>query len=134
MAQLDCIVATPEGPVFDGKIRSLVVPATDGELGILPRHAPLVAALGSGELRLEEESGNKGRFFLSGGFVQVLDNRVTVLATEAEAIEAVDRREAEKSLQDLLSTPPATGASLEERNDYHERLRAARARLKLAGP
>ena len=52
-----------------------MVPAVDGELGILPRHAALVAALGFGELRIEEESGKKGRFFLEGGFVQVMNLR-----------------------------------------------------------
>jgi F-type H+-transporting ATPase subunit epsilon len=133
MAILDCVVATPEGPLFDGKARSVVVPALDGELGILPRHAPLIAALGFGELRIEEESGEKGHYFLDGGFVQVLSNRVTVLATLAEATKSVDRAEAEKRVEDLLQNPPPAGSSIEARAAHQDRVRAARARRKLAG-
>ena len=133
MALIDCVVATPEGPVFDGKARSVVVPAADGELGILPRHAPLIAALGCGELRVEEESGEKGRYFLDGGFVQVLSNRVTVLATAAEAATSLNPAEAEKRVEELLQSPPPAGSSIEARAAYQERLRAARVRRKLAG-
>ena len=53
MALLDCILATPDGAIFSGKARSIVVPAVDGELGILPRHAPLIGALGCGDQRLD---------------------------------------------------------------------------------
>ena len=132
-ALIDCVVATPEGPVFDGKARSVVVPAADGELGILPRHAPLVAALGAGELRIEEASGEKGRYFLDGGFVQVVANRVTVLATAAEAAKALDPAEAQRRVEELLQNPPPAASSIEARAAHQERVRAARARKKLAG-
>jgi F-type H+-transporting ATPase subunit epsilon len=132
-ALIDCTVATPEGPVFDGKARSVVVPAADGELGILPRHAPLIAALGCGELRIEEVNGEKGRYFLDGGFVQVVTNRVTVLATTAEVAKAVDPAEAQKRVEALLENPPPAASSIEARAAYQERLRAARVRKKLAG-
>jgi F-type H+-transporting ATPase subunit epsilon len=132
-ADIACVVATPEGPVFEGQARSVVVPAVDGELGILSRHAPLVGALGYGQLRIENESGKKTKFFVQGGFVQVLENRVTVLATHAEAVEALSREEATRRLQDLLAKPPAAGASISERNEYRDQVAAARARLHMAG-
>ena len=66
----------------------LVVTAADGELCILPRHAPLIAALGNGEARVTlGKDGRRARFFIHGGFCQVLNNQVTVLATRVESLE-----------------------------------------------
>ncbi|MGQ9590902.1 MAG: ATP synthase F1 subunit epsilon [Planctomycetota bacterium] len=102
MASLKCVVASPEGLVWEGEASSVVVPAADGELGILPRHAPLLAKLGFGELRIaraaraEDPSGGGGlRYFVDGGFVRVSGNEVVVLATTVVASEdAKKRREA----------------------------------------
>jgi F-type H+-transporting ATPase subunit epsilon len=133
MATLQCVITSPEGLVFEGEARSVVVPAADGEMGILPRHAPLIGALGSGELRIDAVSGQKGlRYFLDGGFVQVLKNRVTVLATSAEPLEGMDRAGAEARLKAVLESAPAKGAGLEEREAHLERVRVARKRVKLA--
>ncbi|MBI4604622.1 MAG: ATP synthase F1 subunit epsilon [Planctomycetes bacterium] len=134
MAVLRCVIASPEGLVFDGDARSVVVPAADGELGFLPRHAPLVGALGSGEVRIEaaEDAARKTRYFIDRGFVQVLKNRVTVLATVCEPLESLDRAAAEARLKGLLSSPPPRTAALEERDAHLERIRAARRRVKLA--
>ena len=131
MADLECMVSTPEGPVFDGKTRSVVVPAVDGELGVLRGHAPLIAALGYGQLRIEAEGGKKAKFFLHGGFVQVLHNRVTVLATIADALETMTLEEATRLLDEVLESPPAAGASIPEREEYDDRLRAAQARVQM---
>ena len=69
MANLECVLTSPEELVFEGKVRSVVVPATDGEMGILPRHAPLIGALSYGELRIEKEDGQKAHYFVQdGGF------------------------------------------------------------------
>ena len=78
-------VVTPEKPVFDGEVESVVVPAHDGEIGILPRHARLLASLGAGELRADVGSIVE-RFYVEGGFVQVSDNRVTVLCDRASRL------------------------------------------------
>jgi len=76
-------VISPERKVFEGSARFLVVPAFDGEIGILHDHAPLMALLGEGTLRIVTEAGTR-HFQVSGGFVQVLDNEVSVLSEEAE--------------------------------------------------
>ena len=74
-------VISPEAVLFEGDAESVVAPAHDGEVGILTGHAPLMALLGNGQLRLGGSDGR--RFNVSGGFVQVLDNKVRVVAEEA---------------------------------------------------
>lgn len=133
MAKLECMIATPEGTVFEGEVSAVVVPAADGELGILPRHAPLVAALGCGELRIVAASGEKKRYFLSGGFVQVLGERVTVLATEAEPVEGLERAAVEAELADLAQQKPAAGSPLGDLEAYQQQVRKVQVRRKLAG-
>jgi F-type H+-transporting ATPase subunit epsilon len=91
---LDLRVVTPERPVYEGAALSVVVPAHDGEVGILPRHARFLATLGAGALRARTPSGVV-QFFVEGGFVQVADNRVTVLCELALRIEEVDPAAAE---------------------------------------
>ncbi len=76
-------VISPERTLFEGKALFVVVPAYDGEIGILHDHAPLMALLGEGALRVETERGSL-RFRVSGGFVQVMDNEVSVLSETAE--------------------------------------------------
>jgi F-type H+-transporting ATPase subunit epsilon len=77
-------VISPESVLFEGEADSVVAPAYDGEVGILTGHAPLMALLGQGELRLG--SGSTRRFNVSGGFMQVLDNAVRVVTEKAEAV------------------------------------------------
>lgn len=79
---LHVVVISPETTVFDGEADGVVVPAWDGEIGILRGHAPLMAILGAGEMRVTQ-GGTIHRFELKGGFVQVTDNVVTVLSEKA---------------------------------------------------
>jgi F-type H+-transporting ATPase subunit epsilon len=83
-APLQVSVISPESTIFEGEAESVVVPSWDGELGILRGHAPLMAVLGSGELRIRH-GGTVERFTISGGFLQVVDNQVTVLSEAATA-------------------------------------------------
>lgn len=83
---LHVTVISPEQTVFDGEAEMVVVPAWDGEIGILKGHAPLMAIIGAGEMRVTG-SGGVERFQLEGGFVQVVDNVVTVLSEHAAAPE-----------------------------------------------
>jgi F-type H+-transporting ATPase subunit epsilon len=76
-------VISPESVLFEGETDSVVAPAYDGEIGILTGHAPLMALLGEGQLRLGGGSG--GRFNISGGFMQVLNNDVRVVTEKAMA-------------------------------------------------
>lgn len=80
---LHVIVISPEKTIFDGDADSVVAPAWDGEVGILRGHAPFMAVLGSGELRVTR-GGNVEHFHVEGGFIQVSRNVVTVLSEKAE--------------------------------------------------
>lgn len=76
-------VISPEAVLFEGEVDSVVAPAYDGEVGILTGHAPLMALLGDGELRLGRGAGQ--RFAVSGGFMQVLNDQVRVVTEKATA-------------------------------------------------
>ena len=84
MAVLNFSVIAPERVLFEGEARSVVAPAYDGEVGILPSHAPMMAVLGRGVLRVDG-AGGVLRFHVEGGFLQVVDNQVRVVTEQATA-------------------------------------------------
>jgi F-type H+-transporting ATPase subunit epsilon len=98
-------IVTPERRAFEGDVDEVSVPGSEGELGILPHHAPLVSLLGQGVLRYRQ--GDKSEeFAIFGGFLQVRPDRVVVMAETADLGSEIDveraeraRREAERQLQ-----------------------------------
>ena len=76
-------VISPEASLYEGDATSVVVPAFDGEVGILTGHAPMMTLLGKGELRIDGASGKK--FTIEGGFLQVLGNHVRVVTERGKA-------------------------------------------------
>jgi F-type H+-transporting ATPase subunit epsilon len=80
---LNVSVISPEAVLYQGTTESVVAPAYDGEVGILTGHAPMMALLGKGVLRLGGQSGPK--FNVDGGFLQVIDNTVRVVTEKASA-------------------------------------------------
>ena len=78
------VVISPEQSVFDGEADQVVAPAFDGEVGILPRHAPFMALLGRGVLTVRHGSSSS-RFDVGGGFVQVINDVVRVVAGSAKS-------------------------------------------------
>ena len=80
-------VISPERVLFEGTARGVIAPAFDGEMGILPMHAPLMTLLGKGTLRLDTAGGEK-RFGIEGGFLQIIDDQVRVVTEHATAIAA----------------------------------------------
>ena len=98
-------IVTPERLVYEDEVDSVNVPGVEGELGILPHHAPLVSTLGYGELRIRK-GGNEEAFAIVGGFVQVRPDKVVVMAETADLASEIDleraqeaRREAERALE-----------------------------------
>ncbi len=79
---LNVSVISPEAVLYEGTSDSVVAPAWDGSVGILTGHAPMMALLGKGVLRL---GGNAQRFNVEGGFLQVVDNNVRVVTEKASA-------------------------------------------------
>ena len=80
-------VISPERVLFEGTARGVIAPAFDGEMGILPMHAPLMTLLGKGTLRLDTAEGAP-RFGIEGGFLQIIDDQVRVVTEHATAISA----------------------------------------------
>ena len=98
-------IVTPERLVYEDEVDSVNVPGVEGELGILPHHAPLVSTLGYGELRIRK-GGAEESFAIVGGFVQVRPDKVVVMAETADLASEIDleraeeaRREAERALE-----------------------------------
>jgi F-type H+-transporting ATPase subunit epsilon len=78
-------VISPEAAVYDGEAEAVTAPAFDGEIGILPNHAALMTTLGRGTL-VVRTGGTVRRFTVQGGFLQVVKNRVRVLAEHVEGV------------------------------------------------
>ena len=72
-------VLTPDKEIFDGNITSVKVPGVSGQFEVLNNHAPIVSALGEGQVRLIQENGEKITFGIEKGFIEVLKNKVALL-------------------------------------------------------
>lgn len=90
-------IVTPEKTVLKEDIVEVVVPTAEGELTILPHHSPLVAMLKSGVLVLKKADGSQDVVFIAGGFLEVLHNKVVVLADTAERAENIDEAKVEEA-------------------------------------
>ena len=110
MAKVHCEIVSAEEEIFSGDVEMIVAYGTEGELGILPGHTPLLTGLKPGPVRLIIGEGQEETFFASGGFIEVQPNAITILADtalradnldEAAALEA--QRRAEKELADAAS-------------------------------
>jgi F-type H+-transporting ATPase subunit epsilon len=86
VATLTVSVISPERIMFEGAAKSVVAPAFDGEVGIMPMHAPMMTLLGKGTLRVETAEGGSQRFTVDGGFLQVAENHVRVVTENAKAL------------------------------------------------
>jgi F-type H+-transporting ATPase subunit epsilon len=91
-------IVTPEACVYSDAIDSVVIPTTDGEVGILPGHIPLLTQVDHGELRVTKGSAVT-LLAVSGGFAQVSADKVSVLAENAITEEKIDEQAAEKAMQ-----------------------------------
>jgi F-type H+-transporting ATPase subunit epsilon len=124
---LQCSIITPEGRVFEGAVESVVIPAHDGQLGILRGHAPLVCKLGAGRLRAKTADVEE-RWFIDGGFCQVFENQVTVLTRRAIRPEQIDRAAAEAQLADAIQMVAKDEVSLRRKAEAED---SARAQLRM---
>lgn len=106
MATIACRLTTPERKIMDEPIVSATIPAWDGEIGILPNHSPIVAKLGLGELRIQVADSDKSRggsraFVVDGGFLQVVNNKMSILAEKAWPAENLNETDAKAELAEL---------------------------------
>ena len=83
-------IVSAEGEIFSGEAAMLFAPASEGDLGIAPRHAPLLTLLKPGEVRVQTPDGQQQHFFVGGGALEVQPNKVTVLADTAMRAHDID--------------------------------------------
>ncbi|HEX9475473.1 MAG TPA: ATP synthase F1 subunit epsilon [Candidatus Dormibacteraeota bacterium] len=125
-------VVSVERSLFEGEVEFIIANGADGELGVMARHAPLMTVLKPGPLRIQEVMGGAEELiFVGGGFLEVLPDRVTVLADVAEHAEeiSVERaEEARKRAQERLAGTLSTAEEIE----FNQALAIAEARLRLA--
>jgi F-type H+-transporting ATPase subunit epsilon len=124
--ELRCAVITPDRQVFDVAARFVVLPAHDGQIGVLRGRAPLLCKLGIGVVKLEAADQER-RVFVDGGFAEVHGNVVTVLTQAALEPEQIDRESAEAALQAALNLRITDDESFTARTDA-----IARAKTQLA--
>ncbi len=124
-------IATPERLLVKEDVTEVYIPAKEGMIGILPEHAALLSELGFGELTFVQPSGRRTAF-VAGGWVQVLNNEVRVLADRAEDLAEIDTARAEASLkraQERLAAPATAGVDVARAINA---MRRAEARLAAA--
>ena len=131
MATLRLEIITAERQVFADDINILVAPGIEGELGILPHHAPLMTMLQPGELLIRKD-GEETYMVVTGGFLEVRPDKVIVLADACERAEEIDvtrAEEAKRRAEERLTTrPPDTEAA-----SIEAALRRSLTRLRVAG-
>ena len=129
-------LVTPAQVVFEGEAELVIAVTTEGEEGILPKHAPLLAALRPGVLRANVlQGGATSRLELatSDGFMQALPDRVTVLVDEAVRFEEVVVAEAQRERSEAMERQKAAGADAEQYAREHAAIEFANAKLRLTG-
>ena len=97
MAVITIALVTPQKTLYEGKATWIQVPAMDGYMGFLAQHAPLVSILGTGILTFTEEGGTNRFFALSGGYFEIHEDAMIILADNAEPGMTIDVERAEKS-------------------------------------
>jgi len=131
MAQLQLEVVTPERRVLSEAVNSVTVPGRGGEMGILPGHAPLISELQTGVLSYTED-GTTLQLHVSGGFVEVNDDHVAVLAEVAERPEEIDAARARLSRDHTEKQLSSWSGSEEDFEKARAKLERSMVRLQLA--
>lgn len=128
MSHLTCIVVTPEQTALEADADFIALPLFDGEIGIAPGHSPMIGRLGYGEMRLVS-GDTTSRYYVDGGFVQVVNNVVSVLTSRAVRADKVDAHAARQQLDAAMQRP----ANSTELLDIRDRAVAqARAQIRVA--
>lgn len=126
-------IITPESRVVDAEVDAVTVPTASGEAGILPNHAPLISTVKPGVLSYSAK-GASDRLAVSGGFVEVSNNKVAVLVDSAEAAGDLDAAAAKAARDDAEKQIGSIGlASVDEAEVAREALDHAQARVQIAG-
>jgi F-type H+-transporting ATPase subunit epsilon len=128
-------VVTPEGAAFDGDAEMLIVPGAAGEIGVLARHAPLVALLKAGSTRVHMGDGQVQEFATGPGFFQVLEDRAIALVDDAVTADKIDATAAQRQLEEAQAELERveSGESTADRWQLEQRIRHAENMLRVSG-
>lgn len=91
-------IVTPDGPVYDAEVTMVIAQTTAGEIGVLPGHIPMVAPLAIGAVKLKKEGGQTELAAVSGGFIEVRPDKISILASSAEVASSIDLARAKAAL------------------------------------
>ena len=131
----DLSLVTPDGPAFEGEVEMLIVPGQDGEIGVLARHAPLVAMLKAGGTRVHIRRDEDVREFATGpGFFKVEQDRALALVDDAVDAREIDSARAQEQLDDARAELERIdrGESSADRWQVEQRVRHAENQLEVA--
>jgi F-type H+-transporting ATPase subunit epsilon len=132
MATLHLEIVTSEKTVFEGEVDQVTVPGGDGVMGVLANHAPVLSTLKPGELRIRRGTTVE-EFAIGGGFVDIHDNKVIILADSAERADEIDASRAEAArtrAEEILRSAPTTAK--EDVFRMEAALRRSQVRLNVA--
>jgi len=136
MATFDVSLVTPDGPVFEGEVEMLIVPGADGEIGVLARHAPLIAMLKAGSTRVHVKRDSEVREFATGpGFFKVEQDRALALVDDAVDAKEIDDARAREQLEVAQAELERIerGESDADRWQIEQRVRHAENQLAVGG-
>jgi F-type H+-transporting ATPase subunit epsilon len=125
---LQCIVVTPEQTLYDQSAEFVALTLFDGEIGIAPSHTPMIGRLGCGEMRIRRK-GSTDRYYVEGGFVEVLDDVVSVLTQRAVLATEIDEGVVQEQLLSAQKRPATTPEALALRDRV---VAQSRAQLRVA--
>ena len=133
--RFDVSLVTPEGAAFEGEAEMLIVPGAAGEIGVLARHAPLVATLKAGSTRVHVTQGDVKEFATGPGFFKVELDRAIALVDDAADVEQIDRDRAQKQLEEARAELERVeaGESEADRWQLEQRIAHAENQLRVAG-
>jgi F-type H+-transporting ATPase subunit epsilon len=133
--RFDVSLVTPEGAAFEGEAEMLIVPGAAGEIGVLARHAPLVATLKAGSTRVHVTQGDVKEFATGPGFFKVELDRAIALVDDAADVEQIDRDRAQKQLEEARAEleQVEAGDSEADRWQLEQRIAHAENQLRVAG-
>jgi F-type H+-transporting ATPase subunit epsilon len=128
-------LVTPEGPAFEGEAQMLIVPGADGEIGVLARHAPLIAMLKAGSTRVHVAEAEIHEFATGPGFFKVEQDRAIALVDDAVAAQEIDAERAQRQLEEAQAELERLerGESEADRWQLEQRIRHAENQLAVLG-
>ena len=113
MKSFECTIANAEESIFSGKLTMLIATSVDGDLGILHGHAPLLAQLNPGPIQLKKEGGEEDVLYVSGGFLEVQPDQVSILADTALRQDQLSEQQIEQERQKALQVVEGKDSSME---------------------